>query len=63
MLPAAAFSTGQEATALTEIELKLTAAPGDLSTLTRALEAMGKQSSTTASLRTSTYYDSPDLKL
>jgi inorganic triphosphatase YgiF len=63
MLPAAAFSTGQEATALTEIELKLTAAPGDLPTLTRALEAMGKQSSTTASLLTSTYYDSPDLKL
>jgi inorganic triphosphatase YgiF len=48
---------------LTEIELKLAAAPGDLPALVRALEAMGKRSSTTASLLTSTYYDSPDLKL
>jgi len=48
---------------VTEIELKLVAAPGDLPAITRALEAMGKRSSTTASLLTSTYYDSPDLKL
>jgi CYTH domain len=47
---------------LTEIELKL-AAPGDLPVLKQALEDVGKRSSTTASLLTSTYYDSPDLKL
>jgi inorganic triphosphatase YgiF len=63
MLPAAAFRTGQEATALTEIELKLTAAPGDLPGLKQALEAMAKRSSTITSLLASTYYDSPDLKL
>jgi triphosphatase len=63
MLPAAAFLTGQEAIALTEIELKLTAAPGDLRALKQALKAMAKRSSPTASLLTSTYYDSPDLKL
>jgi len=62
-VPAAAFRTGQEATALTEIELKLTAAPGDLPGLKQALEAMAKRSSTTTSLLASTYYDSPDLKL
>lgn len=48
---------------MTEVELKLTAAPGDLPALMRALEAMAKRSSTTALLLTSTYYDSPDLKL
>jgi len=48
---------------LTEIELKLTAAPGDLPGLKQALEAMAKRSSTTTSLLASTYYDSPDLKL
>jgi inorganic triphosphatase YgiF len=63
MLPAAALRTGQEAITLTEIELKLTAAPGDLPALMQALEALGKRTSTTASLLTSTYYDSPDLKL
>ena len=63
MLPAAALRTGQEAITLTEIELKLSAAPGDLPALMQALEALGKRTSTTASLLTSTYYDSPDLKL
>jgi inorganic triphosphatase YgiF len=63
MLPTAALRTGQEAITLTEIELKLTAAPGDLPALMQALEALGKRTSTTASLLTSTYYDSPDLKL
>ena len=42
MLPAAAFRTGEEAIVVTEIELKLVAAPGDLPALTRALEGMGK---------------------
>ena len=38
MLPAAALRTGQEAITLTEIELKLSAAPGDLPALMQALE-------------------------
>ena len=63
MLPEAGFRTGQETVALTEIELKLAAAPGDLPAVMRALEALGKRSSTTPSLLTSTYYDLPDLKL
>jgi inorganic triphosphatase YgiF len=46
-----------------EIELKLAAAPRDLSVLKRALEAMGKRSGTAGSTLVSTYYDSPDLPL
>lgn len=48
---------------MAEIELKLAAIPSDLPALKRALETMDKRCSTAASLLTSIYYDSSDLKL
>jgi triphosphatase len=48
---------------LVEIELKLAANPNDIPALRRALETSGNGSGASASSVTSTYYDTPDLRL
>ena len=48
---------------LPEIELKLSALPHHIPELKQALEAMGSSSARPPMLFSSTYYDSPGLKL